>query len=735
MADFRRWLYAFAVVALLAGLTVPASAQNQIQCQTNTSVPPVIRSQAYADLVGDLVLSCTGGIPTPAGQPVPQANITIFLTTNITSKLLGPGGAFSEALLIMDDPNSPGPNSNRPILNCGAPGAADSSPSGPGICEITSTGNPQQTYDGTPGVGVCNGSGVSIGYGCGRPNVFQGRPALNGGLSNAIVFLGVPLDPPGTGTTRGLRITNVRADAELLGVSGNFTTNSITMNIAVNGNTSLSINNPAQIVAYIQNGLTVAVRNARLDFIQCVSENPRLATGTPTVFNTPPCGGGGCNFPQPAVRFSEGFATSFKPRNLSEVVSNGTVVGGVREYNGNINCGSGAGGPNVCDDNNQNVPGTINYNTETGFSYTSNAATLSPNPPAGIGNGTVTNNNAPFSDASTGINAAGVATQGTRLSLVFANIPNGSTVWVPPVLYLWRQGVPTPPPTVPNPAAGGGTSTGVAVLTATAADGSGAYSPPLNPLSETLQAVSISGGSGLAVYEILFADPSSLENLDVPVVVAYVSNLSANPPGGLPVVNQISTVTGGFAPFYTSAAARLPSATLPVPRFVPGTAALNLFEINKCACNLLWPFVTVQSGFDTGLAIANASLDTPVPGLGIAVPQQGTVTYYYFGTSTNVGGAPPQPQTSNIVPAGQVITYDMFSGGGQIGANPNGLDNRANGFQGYVISQAQFQYCHGYAFISILGSPFGVGSSGYQALVLDPGQLPRSIQTGEPLAH
>ena len=27
MADFRKWLYAFAVVALLAGLTVPASAQ------------------------------------------------------------------------------------------------------------------------------------------------------------------------------------------------------------------------------------------------------------------------------------------------------------------------------------------------------------------------------------------------------------------------------------------------------------------------------------------------------------------------------------------------------------------------------------------------------------------------------------------------------------------------------------------------------------------------------------
>ena len=733
MADFRRWLYAFAIVALLAGLTVPASAQNTIQCQTNTSVPPVVRSQGYAELVGDLVLSCTGGNPTPAGQTVAAANVTIFLTTNITSKLLGTGGLYSEALLIVDDPNSPGPNSNRPILNCGGTGAADTGPSGPGVCAITSTGNPQQTYDGTQGNGT---------YGSGRPNVFQGRPNQNSGLSNSIVFLGVPLDPPGTGTTRSLRVTNVRADAEFIGVSGNFTTNSITMNIAVNGNTSLSINTPAQIVAFVQIGLSVSVTRSRLDFIQCNTENGALFAGTSAfTYTTTPFGGltgGGQNggTGSPIVHFAEGFGTAWKARNISETILNGTLTGGQYAYNGGLNCGTGASG---CGDNNQNVPGVVNYNTETGFEYISNAATTAPNPPTGIGNGPVTNNNNFFNNAftTTGINGAGIASQGTRLALAFQNVPNGANIYVPPIIYIYRQGTTqVGGPTVLSAASAGGTSTGVMVLTSTASDGSGSYSPPSNAATGNLQQVSVTGGNGLAVYEVLFADSSSLEAADVPVVVAYVSNLSANPPVGLPVTGQIATVTGSYAPFYSSAAARLPSATLPVPRFTTlPSQPINLFLINKCSCNLLFPFVTDQAGFDTGIAIANTSLDPGALAGFFATPQSGTVTFYYFGIGTPTGGAAPQSQTSNLVPQGQVLTYDLFSGGGAIGTSANGLDNRASSFQGYIIAQAQFQYCHAFAFISSLGNPVGGVSEGYLGIVLDKAGLPRTLQAGENDAH
>jgi hypothetical protein len=296
------------------------------------------------------------------------------------------------------------------------------------------------------------------------------------------------------------------------------------------------------------------------------------------------------------------------------------------------------------------------------------------------------------------------------------------------VIYFYRQNNTPPVPATFT----SGTSTGVAVLVATDTAGDTAYAPATT--SSNLIAVS----NNLAVYEVLFDDPASLEQVDVPVVVAYTANLSANPPVGLPVTGTIAQVTGGFAPFYTSSSAALPATTssFPIPRFVPGNAPANIFEINKCACDLLFPFVSSQGGFDTGIAIANTSLDPGATfGFG-ATPQQGTVTFFYFGIGAN-GAAPPGSQTSANVPAGQVLTYVLSSGGGAIGTGANGMDPRGAGFQGYIIAQAQFQYCHAYAFVSALGGgPTSPGvSEGYLGLILDLGGLTRTPQASENLVH
>ena len=120
-------------------------------------------------------------------------------------------------------------------------------------------------------------------------------------------------------------------------------------------------------------------------------------------------------------------------------------------------------------------------------------------------------------------------------------------------------------------------------------------------------------------------------------------------------------------------------------------------------------------------------------------PQQGSVTFFYYGTGAN-NAAPPAAQTSAIVPAGQVLTYVLSTGGGSIGAAANGLDNRAAGFQGYIIVQTSFQYCHGFAFIGALGggaTSSGI-SEGYLGIVLDNGVngiLPRTLQAAENQGH
>src|SRR3954469_10730799 len=120
MAEFRKLFYALGLAALLAGVSTTAKAQG-VSCNVGAgSVPTVVRAESFADLVGDFVLDCVGGIPTAAGTLLPSVNISITLSTNITSKILDntsnpAGGNFTEALLIMDEPNV-APHSTRPLL-------------------------------------------------------------------------------------------------------------------------------------------------------------------------------------------------------------------------------------------------------------------------------------------------------------------------------------------------------------------------------------------------------------------------------------------------------------------------------------------------------------------------------------------------------------------------------------------------------------------------------------------
>src|SRR5262249_35074861 len=144
-----------AVVALLAGFTIPASAQQPpFTCTTSVSVTPVVRAEGYTELTGDLVLNCNGGVSTPTNQPVPQVNFTVFLNTNATSKITAApaqtagqvvGTLFNEALLLVDEPNGPLRTPRNPILNCGNSGAGDGGPSGPGVCLTLAPATPSLT--------------------------------------------------------------------------------------------------------------------------------------------------------------------------------------------------------------------------------------------------------------------------------------------------------------------------------------------------------------------------------------------------------------------------------------------------------------------------------------------------------------------------------------------------------------------------------------------------------------
>ena len=314
------------------------------QCVANAGVPPIVRAEDLAALTGDLVLNCTGGIPTPVGVTVPTANVQVFVNTNLTSRILYSTGSWAEPLLLIDEPSP----ANQ--LPCSDP------------------------------AGNCPRIGGSAG-----PNVFMGQ--ISG--ANSIAFLGVPIDPPGVAGTRIFRVTNLRVNANALGLSGGGVPTQVIALVSASGATSVPIANPTQTVGWVQQGLTFSGRT---------SDN----TGAiPPAVEIPNCPANRTRIA--ALRFTEGFASAFRTRTAAAFVNTETSPAPIA----------------------QDTPGWI-FNSETGF--------YNPQYPSG-------NNN-----TAKNLNLAGLADSGTRLRAFFTNIPAGMTLYVSTLPVTFSGGIPSPAP-------------------------------------------------------------------------------------------------------------------------------------------------------------------------------------------------------------------------------------------------------------------------------------------------
>lgn len=697
MVDFRKWLFALAPIGLLLGIgSAAANAQTSnstFTCTASAGVPNILRSEGVTELVGDLTLNCTGGNPTPAGAPIPLQNFQISLNTNVTSRVISATSGLSEALLMIDEPYPSGaqggPNPPTPTSQPPTGSNAQSQEA----CQALNSTNCMITSNNGLGTAGTTGpyNGVPDGYG-NHYNIFQGYQT---GV-NTVAWNGVPVDAPGTSGTRVIRVTNIRANAFQLGVSSTLIPTQISMIVAVSGSQFISILQPSNgnVVGQIQPGLVGS--NSTASYTQCSSVNTYLIAGTTSPVTTD----SGI-----AVSAKEGFAASFKPQSYAQF------------YNVNYAVSKGYLAPaapgQYYTSGEQNIPG-FSYNTESGFF--SPTATGLVNPSSG---------------------AVGLADTGTEIQFSVAGVGAGVSMYAPEYVYL-------------NGAYGAGVPVGVAVLmSATGAPAassiplaysSGVYgtncsnpgpysggNPCATPATQTPTAATLSGTGTTLVYQIYYADPSVQETLSVPVSVAYVSNTANNLPG-LTTAATGATVGVNFYPLSTSSTAT----SGPIPRFGQPYPTASLFTINACTCNLLFPFVTNIAGFDTGIAIANTSQDP----FGTS-PQTGTIALNYYGTTSGGGAAPPKATTTSNIPGGSELVFTLSSGGNYgIAATP--------GFEGYIIASANFQYCHGFAFISDVGAQ--KLAEGYLAISLDlpvvtvlPGNLPtglnRTHNAGENEGH
>jgi hypothetical protein len=671
MADFRRWFTVLAVLALMAfaasaqiGTAVPGGTANSaFACNATAAGTPQLRPEGFTELVGDIVISCTGGQLLQVGAAIPTTNITVYLTgpSAITSRYMSSNGA-SDALLIIDEAGSG--------INTGAPGFGPQAPQ-----TLCSTSNQQAVGGSTCGQFVGSSNGYEVGVtaaGGSTPsaNVYQGKIGDFGAAS--VTFYAVPVMPPATtGVTRTYRITNIRAP--VVGLTGG----TFTAILSTNGPTALPVAGTAINVGVVGNLSKAAIKQASTPFQQCIGvpvTTPKLTAN---------------------LIFTEGFATAFKTR---------VVPGGI------VNA----------------IPGNSSGNQQYFAEATNTAAPYNQNIPGGLYGGFAQNSESGFifptltTSTSSGNYVAGLADYGTRLKAVFTNVPSGLTLYVS-VTSSGTVASNTAPAII------GGTSViPYAVLVSTGsgeanADNSAtaAFTPVAGTTtgSDGLSAIALSANSSgayVAVWEVTNSNPSATDTLSFSAYVAYSPQSSSGAVGsstfyglpitGLPTGAPVNNVQLSLAPEPgggTFSASTLQGTLLPIPRFILSPPANGQWAtINLCQTTLLYPFVTGAAGFDTGIAVANTSWD-PFK----TVNQTGSCTLYAYGVTVATAGntaiqsvvsgcdqfANPIPGTNcfPIVPPGQVQSVQASAV----------LTN----FQGYVIALCNFQYAHGYAALTDLG--------------------------------
>jgi len=666
MADFRRWFIVLAVLALMAGAAsaqvgvANGSANSLLACVATAAGTPELRPEGYTELVGDIVISCTGGPVAALGSAIPTTNIVVYMAPSvpITSRYIGSG---SEALLIIDEAGS--------NIATGAPGF------GPQAPQTLCTTAQQQNVGGSSCaafVGVSGAYTVAVTPGAGSTtpaqNVYQGKIGDFG--VNSVTFYNVPVLPPATsGVSRTFRVTNVRVP-----VPGGNLTGTLQAVISTSPNQVLPVAGTAINIGVVGTPMTAAVVSYKSNpFKQCEGATVALTAN---------------------IIFTEGFATAFKTRVVPGGASNGNPAA-------TPNVAGAAEADNIAAPTNQNIPGGL-YG---GFAANSESGLIQPLLNTGhTGSGALNY-------------TAGLADYGTRLKAVFYNIPSGLTLYVsttsasqsategflaggtsvlPYAVLVATSGSSEATPddqlTFPTPVTGS---------TSPASTPDGLPYFPLTPNAS---------GAATAVWEVTNSNPSAQDVLVFSVYISYTpASSSATAPYGLPITDlpigaPVNDVQLSLAPepgggtFVTTNATQGQN---PTPRFaVVKTQEGRFVTINLCQTTLLYPFITGAAGFDTGIAVSNTSMD-PFK----TVTQVGSCTLYAYGVTVAAAGNTPVQTTvpgcdavSNpapgtncfpVVPAGQ--TQSVLAS--------QALSN----FQGYMIAICNFQYAHGYAALTDLG--------------------------------
>jgi hypothetical protein len=660
--NFRKVVVALAVLTLFAGL---ASAQyvppQSISCTVSADSTPSIRAEGLSEHVGDIIITCTapGTTVATSGSAADRGQISVNFGVPIATKTVASG---LEAMLVIDEPGTQSGSipqglfgSQGPIVVCDEVQNA--------TAVLAAAGCPTFAYNnGTFWVANTNG----LAAGTQAANAYQGViGGTSGSNLNIINFNNVPVIPPGsTGVQRIYRITNVRVTP---GSSAIAATVTATPN---SGSTfGLTLANATATVATPVTGILPSLGSVTSAESLCVASQ-LYSTSPYTKANLA------------ILTFKEGFSNAFKTRVLPLALGAGASEG------------TGATQTKITGKYTIGTTAYTSYNSESMTMFTLN------------GGGSV-----------------GLADTPTRLKAVFTNLDTKAKYYVSINNVVDFSTNATAPS---NGGAGDQTNIPWAVLDVNQGitkeiDGSpvtAAASVGLGNNVVNVAQVTNTSGAGEVIWEIANDKTATQNSFNFALYVTYDPSAAASTPAVTTSANA-PTVTLGFAPTNgtNGATATTPpgSTTTNIPRFTFPTAATSSTFFNAITCQtvLLFPYVTNNSNFETGMSISNTALDP----FGTPQGAPGSCNMYFYGLNPSAGAVPfpPVAASPNTISAGQQYA-NTVSGLGLVN------------FAGYAIAVCNFQFAHGFAFVQ---TKAGTMAMGYLPLVMQTGS--GTIVRGSPL--
>lgn len=218
-------------------------------------------------------------------------------------------------------------------------------------------------------------------------------------------------------------------------------------------------------------------------------------------------------------------------------------------------------------------------------------------------------------------------TQGTRMVLRFSGYPTDARLFVPAAIAGSNAAVPTRAGDFGGAPNGGAYLPGshtllLARMLFTDANGAGG-TPAANAITgltyfNQMTEVTMSNGSGTAIYEVFDSDPSKRESAQIPVFIGVPRSPTAR--------SVLSQVQVSFAPASTTATT---STIAPVPRFIQANAPSDCSIFGDCSSyipKLGAPPVNTEFRLTRGVGVEQRNIALSNDGGGL-MPWSATVEY------------------------------------------------------------------------------------------------------------